>query len=270
MTVDISTPSPAAADANAGTSDGAPDGNEPKVETKPVSDTVARAELEKAIKGRDAKAKQAREAEEKLAETNAKLSSLEAELGKISEERRKAEEEAASKNGEWTKVIESQKAREADLLKKLGDTEAALKGELAKVQGERDAANKKFHDNFVRRSLLEELSKPDVSSHPTTSLKYLTDEYEFEAVEDGDGNFQGVRAKGIDKSIADLHGEVIAKYGLDFLPPNTRKAGAGTEPPAGPNAGAAKGQPKLPNNFESLPKDQQVKWMADNPGWKPT
>ncbi len=243
---------------------GAPDGDQ-----KPTkSDTVSRSELEKAAKARDKAKERAEKAEAELAriqsESNDRIAALEAKLAEHDAERARIEEESNLKKGDIEKLQKTWDAQREKLQKALDDEKQTRAKEVAEWKSKHDSVSKKFYDNFVHRTLLEELDK--VSTNPKGALVFFKSDYEFEPIEDEDtGEFLGVRVKGEEKSIAELHSEICEKYSLPFEK-NERKPGSGTQPPGGTKG--AEGATRLPPNWDKMSKEERQKWFAQNRNYK--
>ena len=76
-----------------------------------------------------------------------------------------------------------------------------------------------------------------------------------------------MRVKGSDKSILELHGELLKKEGLEFLASNARLEGTGTEPPKStPTQGEVTA---LPPGFDKWDREAKVKFFRENQKVKP-
>lgn len=260
MSEDIS-PNPESSDGDAGTS-GAADAGKNK------SDTVSRTELEASIrerqKERDKRQKIERDFSDYKTSSDGRLAELESRLRELNDARTSAEEDAAKKAGNIEQLQKTWDTQRSELQKQIEAERAARVKDVDEWKTKHDSVARRYYDNFVEKTLLSELSA--LSTNEKSSLLHLKADYEFEAVEDEDGNFLGVRAKGSDKPLADLHAEVCAKYRLPFEK-NDRANGSGAQPPG---KDGAKLPAKLPNGFENWPKEKQRNWFAENKDFKLT
>lgn len=246
---------------------GAPDGDTKTTKTT-ESETVSRSELNEAAKARDKAKERAKKAEAELqriqAESNDRIAALEARLAEHDEERQRIEEESNLKKGDIEKLQKTWDAQREKLQKQLDDEKQARAKDVDEWRTKHDTVARKFYDNFVQRTLLEDLGR--ISRNPKSALLHLKADYEFEAVEDEEtGEFLGVRAKGTDKSLEELHAEICAKYDLPFEM-NERKPGAGTQPPGDPKG--TEGVAKRPANWDRMSKEERQKWFAQNRNYK--
>jgi len=269
---DTSTPPPSAPEGKDGNQGGAPDGTKDKEHENDLA--YWRQEALENRSRRDSLGKRLRAIEDERdqlkrerEEFSTKLSSFESKFSEIEEAKRKAEDEAAKQSGNWAQVNERLENRVNDLTKALADKEADWLSREAEYKSKLEASEHRFYENFVEKTLLEELGKPGISSHAKTSLMYLKKAHQFEPVQDEDGIFVGVRAKGSEKSIQDLHDELVKQQSLEFLKPNGRLEGTGAKPPEGSSTPGK--VTKLPPESKNWSYEDRVRFYRDNPDAKP-
>ncbi|WZO97304.1 hypothetical protein EP7_004329 [Isosphaeraceae bacterium EP7] len=228
---------------------------------------MSRTEAEEAFRARDKLKDEKRKLEARLkqieTESLERVSSYEARLKEIEDARNAAEEDAAKRSGDVDRLQKTWDGQRSELQKQIDAEKAARAKEIAEWQDRHDGLAHKYHSNLVERALIEELST--LSTSAKAELVFFQKKYQFEAVEDEDGRFIGVKPKDSDKTIAQLHKEICDEYGLPF-DKNDRANGSGT--PVQSGGESSKTSSKMPANWERLSKEERQKWFAQNRNFK--
>lgn len=233
--------------------------NAPDGETKQKQDLVSRQELEKAAKKRDEFKKKAELAESKAQALENSLAELSSKVSQFEELQRTLDEQNAAKQGNVEQLTKNLAELRTSHAKQLEDIKAAMQKRIDDEAAAKKALENKLHKSFVEKGLLEALAAH--STNPAAMKVQLQAMYEFEPVEDADGNFTGVQAKGSFETIQELHDSLCDKLNLPFKK-SQRQGGTGTTPTK-PASSTSKGG--IPGNFDTLSKEEKRRWMAENP-----